>query len=227
MLVKETLKDLVYLSSSHELPSYLHDLRGIRWFRSKNVDELKQFLSSQKNEIFVLIRADVITPRLLEAFLSWQFVKAQVIFIFIGHLIEKAAYQTSLNHKHILLLRESEGLRINDIVTRRISGEALKSRKQERKPLAAQVMVKKSSLDIASPTGKMVQFLKEARMKDFSQGGAQITLPQQTVGFKDFVSLMYQDGSGKWVSVESQVRWVVSMPSGEQIIGVQFLAVSA
>lgn len=223
----ETVKDVVYLSSSHDLPAYLQNLRGVRWYRSAGIEDLRQFLAQQSGDIFVIIRSDVVSPRLLEAFLSWTTMKVKATFIFIGQKVERAAYQLSLNHPKILILRESEGPRLSDLVTRRIQGQVVKSRKQERKPLMAQVMLKKSAYTSDSPTGKLMQFLREGCMKDFSQGGAQISLPETLVSAKDFISLVYQDHQGKWVSVESQVRWAVSTERGEQIIGVQFLAVSA
>ncbi|MNY58721.1 hypothetical protein D3C86_1950910 [compost metagenome] len=64
-------------------------------------------------------------------------------------------------------------------------------------------------------------------MVDFSQGGAQIAVKQAGVAAKDFISLMYRDAKGAWVSVESQVRWVRPTPEGEHLVGIQFLAVSA
>ena len=145
--------------------------------------------------------------------------------------IEKSAYQHSLQvfeKARLLFLRESEGGSIASVLTRCFSGSSIKSRKQERLPVKVSVMLKKSQVLAKSPTGGAVQFLREGEMKDFSQGGALITIPEgRGVHPKDFLSLMYQDQKGKWVSVESQVRWVASTSHGEQIIGVQFLAVSA
>lgn len=75
--------------------------------------------------------------------------------------------------------------------------------------------------------GELIQFLRDGQMQDFSRGGALIALKEKGVQEKDLVSLIYKNRHGQWVSVESQVRWVVSTAQGEQIIGVQFLAVSA
>lgn len=225
----EPIKDLIFLSSSqYGLPPYLQGLKGVRWRYAQTPEELKKLLMSQQGEIFVIIRSESLSERTVQAFMSWGKLKLKTSFIFIAQNIEKAAHQLTLANSQILLIYESEGLRIADIVTRRLLGLAVKSRKQERVPVQSQVMLKKSMVVDESPTGNTVQLLREGQMNDFSQGGAQIAVCEGGGVFvKDFVSLMYQNRHGRWVSVESQVRWVVSTNTGEQIIGVQFLAVSA
>lgn len=121
----------------------------------------------------------------------------------------------------------SEGKGFGELVTQCIHRITVKSRKHERMQVESKVMLKKSMIAEKSPVGGMVQFLRDGQMQDFSRGGALVTLKEAGVREKDFISLMYQNRHGLWVSVESQVRWVVSTIQGEQIIGVQFLAVSA
>lgn len=221
------IKDLVYLSSGQQLPAYLQSLRGVRWHFSRNSEELKQYLMSQQGEIFVIIRTENLSQRLVQAFMSWGKLNVKLSFIFITQTIEKTAHQVAFSSSQVLFLFESEGARIADLVTRRLLGMPVKSRKLERMAVQAQVMLKKSIYAEESPTGRGVQFIREGQMQDFSKGGAQISLGQGEVKTKDFISLMYQNRHGQWVSVESQVRWVVSAANGDQIIGVQFLAVSA
>ncbi|MEK2645124.1 PilZ domain-containing protein [Bdellovibrio sp. BCCA] len=175
----------------------------------------------------MIIRVETMTQRLIQAFISWGKTNMKLSFIIIAQTIEKAAQQVAFANNQLLFIFESEGLRITDIVTRRLMGLPVKSRKQERMAVQSQVMLKKSVLAEESPTGRGVQFIREGQMQDFSKGGAQISLTQGTVRLKDFISLMYRNRHGQWVSVESQVRWVVSAANGDQIIGVQFLAVSA
>lgn len=175
----------------------------------------------------MIIRTETLSQRVLQAFLSWGQLHVKSSFIFIAQTIEKTAQQLALKSSRFLLLYESEGPRIADLVTRRLMGLPVRSRKQERMAVQSQVMLKKSALAPESPTGGWVQFLREGQMSDFSQGGARIALEKGGVKQKDFISLMYQNRHGRWVSVESQVRWVVSTEDGDQIIGVQFLAVSA
>ncbi|MFS4460246.1 PilZ domain-containing protein [Bdellovibrio sp. HCB2-146] len=219
-------KDLIYLSSSQSLPSYLGNISGVRWHHMKSTEELKAFLQGRTGDVTVVVKTDQLNSRTIQAFLSWTQMKFRWSFIFIAQTIEKAAYQlTNMGHP-ILLIRESEGARITDIITRRILGGIVKSRRQERLHVASPVMIKKSAFMKNSPTGAAVQLLREGSMVDFSQGGAQVTVHQNGVKVKDFVSLMYRDKKGLWVSVESQVRWVRSLSEGIQVVGVQFLAVS-
>ncbi len=224
---KKPVQELIYLSSSQKLPPYLQGVEGVRWHFSRNTEELKRYLMFQQGEVCVVVRSDFLSLRTVQAFTSWLQFNAKLSFIFIVQTIESAAYQMSLMSPKMLFLFESEGARIGNLVTRRLMGVPVKSRKQERVPVQSQVMLKKSVVAETSPTGGGVQFLREGLMNDFSKGGAQVSLGQSGVRVKDFVSLMYQNRHGRWVSVESQVRWVVSTTSGEQIIGVQFLAVSA
>jgi hypothetical protein len=220
-------KDLIYLSSSHSLPSYLKKLSGVRVHRMKTLEELKEFLQTQKGDVTVIIQSQNLSLRTAQAFLSWGQLKLRWSFIFISQVIEKAVYQLVNQGHPILILRESEGERISEILTRRIFGGLIKSRRQERLNVQSPVMVKKSAYAKNSPTGKWVQLLREGAMVDFSQGGAQIAVKQAGVAAKDFISLMYRDAKGAWVSVESQVRWVTLTPEGEHLVGIQFLAVSA
>lgn len=175
----------------------------------------------------MIVRSDFLNLRTVQAFMSWTQLQSKMSFIFIAQTIENSVYQMGLGNSRVLFLRESEGSAITGIVTRCLNGLGAKSRKSERQVVQASVMLKKSMVAEQSPTGGGVQFLREGSMIDFSQGGAQIEVTQGLVCVKDFVSLMYQDQRGKWVSIESQVRWVASSVTGQQIVGVQFLAVSA
>lgn len=225
--MQESIRDIIYLSPSQSLPDYLTQLRGVRWRWAQSTEKLKQLLNSQQGEICVIVRSEFLNIRTVQAFLSWAQLKGRMSFIFIAQTIENSVYQEGLGNSRVLFLRESEGTRITELVHRCLNGLGVKSRKAERLPVQSPIMLKKSMMAIQSPTGAGVQFLREGSMKDFSQGGAQIEISTASVSVKDFVSLMYQDQQGKWVSIESQVRWVASSVAGNQIIGVQFLAVNA
>lgn len=227
--MREPIRDIIYLSSSQALPAYLTQLRGVRWRWAQSPEMLKKLISTQEGEVCVIIRSDVLSPRIAQAFISWAQlkVKARMSFIFIAQTIEKAVYQINLEGSSALFLTESEGFGITETVTRCLNGIIAKSRRSERKPVQATVMLKKSVVAEKSPTGGGVQFLREGAMKDFSQGGAQIEINLGLVNVKDFISLMYQDQKGKWVSIEAQVRWIAASITGGQTFGVQFLAVSA
>jgi hypothetical protein len=192
----------------------------------KTMEELKSFLANKKEDVTVIIHSPKLSLRTAQAFLSWGQLKLRWSFIFVSQVIEKAAYQLTNQGHPILILNESEGEKISETLTRRILGGLVKSRRQERQHVESPVMMKKSAYSKNSPTGKLVQMLREGSMLDFSQGGAQITVQQGGVTVKDFISLMYRDAKGAWVSVESQVRWIRPTPDGEHLVGIQFLAVS-
>ncbi|KYG64865.1 hypothetical protein AZI86_11725 [Bdellovibrio bacteriovorus] len=221
------VKHVVYLNSSQVLPPYLEGLMGVRWLFAKDPREFRQILAKQPGELIVIVKADFLGVRTAETLSSWAQSHPRLSFIFVVQAIEKAAYQVSLNQPKWLFVYESEGPRLTEIITRRIQGKSTKSRRHERVQVRAPVMLKKSMTADKAPQGGKVQFLKEGEMQDFSQGGAKVALDSTGVKVKDFVSLMYRNSAGRWVSIESQVRWVVSMASGKQVIGVQFLAVSA
>ena len=208
------------------MPAYLTDLRGVRWNFAQDPEELKQILKLRHGEVCVVIRTKELNERVVKAFLSWTKIKTKLSFIFIAQTIENAVYQLTLNSPAALVVRESDGRAIPFLIARCLNGLRLKSRRQERIPVDSPVMLKKFSTDPYSPTGAGMQFLREGEMKDFSQGGALIKVKDGMVSSKDFVSLMYQDANGKWVSIESQVRWVATSPLG-QVIGVQFLATAS
>jgi hypothetical protein len=221
------IKSVIYLSSSQVIPVYLQAVRGVKWLYAKDPSEFRDILSQQVGDIIVIVRADFLRLRTVETLSQWAQSHPRLSFIFVIQAIEKSAYQISLNQPKWLFVYESEGKRITDVITRRIQGQTVKSRRQERTPVKAPVMLKKTMAADGSPIEGKVQFLKEGEMNDFSQGGAKVTLDVSGIKVKDFVSLMYKNSAGHWVSIESQVRWVVSTASGKQIMGVQFLAVSA
>ena len=216
-------RDLIYLCANQEVPAYLAELRGARWHWARDPEQLKQILKMRHGEVCVIVRTEKLTERVVQAFLTWTKVKPKLSFIFIAQAIENTVYQLTLNSSAVLVVRESEGRTITNLVSRCLNGLSLKSRRQERIPVDSPVMLKKFNADPQSPIGSGMQFLREGEMKDFSQGGALIKVKDGMVSSKDFVSLMYQDANGKWVSIESQVRWVSTSPLG-QVIGVQFLA---
>ncbi|NUN05647.1 MAG: PilZ domain-containing protein [Bdellovibrio sp.] len=233
-------RNVVFLSSSHMgqsswnigegVPEYLQGLQGVRWVYPQGPKELKAYLDVQLDvqteEVFVVVRVSNLTQRVIQAFLSWSHLYLKISFIFIAQTIENTAHQMDALSSKLLFIYESESPRIAQIVTRRLMGLMVKTRKQERKPVQTPVILKKSATEEVAAPGR-VQYLKEGQMRDFSKGGAQIFLGQECVRLKDFISLMYQNRNGEWVSVESQVRWVVSTGQGQQLIGVQFLALSA
>ncbi|HWU44615.1 MAG TPA: PilZ domain-containing protein [Bdellovibrio sp.] len=224
----ESFKDVIYLSLSQSLPSYLTSLPGVRWHLASSKEKLKLLLKTQK-EVCVIVQSDFLNVRQVQAFLSWIQIRQDISFIFIARNIEDGVYKLNLKGHPVFFLKESESDFIPGIVTRCLRDRGARGRRQERCFVQSSVMLKKSTIAYQSPTGGGVQFLREGRMKDFSPGGAQILCEgrRSLIAVKDFLNLIYQDRSGKWVSIETQVRWIASSAEGQQIIGVQFLAMSA
>ncbi len=219
---------MIYLSSSQSLPLYLKQVNGVKWHQVQSQEEIQSLLTTLKGDIHVVVRTDSLSLRTVQAFLAWGQLKLRLHFVFIADKIEKAVYQQSLHRdSQVLVLRETEAPHIAQIITQRVLGAVVKSRRQERQETKSPVMLKKSAFAEESPIGAWMQLLREGEMMDFSQGGAQITVLQSGVQAKDFVSLMYRDHRGSWISVESQVRWVKSSSTGTSLLGLQFLAVSA
>lgn len=219
-------KNVVYLNSSQELPDCLTNLQGVRWHYAKDPAEFRSVMSDLKGDLYVIVRAQFLGLRTVETLSTWAKSHSRLHFIFLVQTIDKAAYQAALDHPHWLFVYETE-LNATEAISRRIAGSSVRSRRQQRVEVQVPVMLKKSVTAERSPTGGNVQVLKEGQMNDFSKGGAKLSMDACGIRVKDFVSLMYRNKQGHWVSVESQVRWVVSTTAGQQIMGVQFLAVNA
>lgn len=224
---KAPIKNLIYLNSNQEILSCLQSIRGTKWNIFHDLKGLIQYLDGQRDESLLVVHTKFINLKAVQYFLSLKKKYLKISFIFIAQTIEKAAHQLSFANPDLFFFYESEGDQLGNLVTRCIYSKPVKSRKHERMCVESQVMLKKSVMAESSPVGGLVQVLRDGQMKDFSQGGALVAVKEAAIREKDFISLMYQNHHGKWVSVESQVRWVVSTMRGEQIIGVQFLAVSA
>lgn len=219
-------KKLIYLGPSKNLPTYLQSVENVLWIQPQSLEELKSLPLKTKEQYFIVVHSKEVNVRTVQAFLSWSKFQPQLQIIFIGQKVEKATHQLALSNSQVLIVFESEGRRIADIVTRCINGLSVKSRKRERSPLRSLALVQGSSLGVGRLT-KSQQAVMEGVMTDFSRGGAQISLQSAGLNPKEFVSVLYRDERGKWVSVESQVRWVLESAAGVQTVGVQFLAVSA
>lgn len=218
--------ELLYLSPRQQIPAVLNGLVEVQWTCVNSLEQLKTYLDRPQGELFVIVQLQELSQRSLQAFSTWIKLKVKIHFIFIVQSIESACFKMYPLPEQMLVLFQSEGERIAKAVMRKLVGLKVQSRKQERLPAQSQVMVKKSALTEESPTGKSVQFLREGVMQDFSKGGAQLEFEEIKVKAKDFISLMYQNRHGRWVSVESQVRWVSVLNNGKQVVGVQFLAVN-
>lgn len=216
---------VIYLSMS-PFPEELRVVPGLSWSFVKTTDELQAALEVCEKEVFVVVRFSMLTVRALETFLKWGRLNLKAHFIFLVQTIEDRA-QTDLRvNARIMVVVEGEAnCSIAELVQKRIFGVSVEARRETRIAVTSPVIIKKSSLVAEDMPG--VQFLREGAMQDFSRGGARLRVLGGGVSKKDFVSVMYRDTNGSWVAVDSQVRWVRNLESGQQVVGVQFLAVNA
>lgn len=105
--------------------------------------------------------------------------------------------------------------------------QGTKMRKEQRTPLKAKVIIKNSTYSACgSALVRSVKVILEGYFEDFSRNGARIRLEKAPFRVKDLLCLMYQDVSGSWIEVESQVRWV-SAEADSETLGLQFLGRTA
>lgn len=214
-------KDLVFLSSDSSIPIYLQELTGIRFYRAGSKEELFRALQAN-DEVFVLVDVSFLNGTMVEVVkqLMKKFVKSY--FIIVSEVIENSAFISLLKELRILLLqRQDKDLAI--LIAKFLRGEKVLSRKHERVVVHNEVIIKKSIL-APDDEEKALFSLKDGMMLDFSRGGARILSKDFQVRVKDFVNLMYRNKNGKWISVESQVRWTQCLDGGEVLLGVQFIA---
>lgn len=221
------LSELIYIHSSPALPTYLQGVHGYKLRHLSSVDDLKALSSRITHPTVVLVDLHECTVKQAEMLLRMNTANVNLNFIILAQVIDSSVYQLSLKYPPCMVLRHSEVAALPELLTLSQEGKTLYSRKQERHIIQAPVMVKKSAYVTESPTGSLIQALSEGKMIDFSAGGACIEIGRGQLKRKDFVSLMYLSDGGSWVSVESQLRWIRSESPLRQILGVQFLAVSA
>lgn len=220
------LSDFDFIFLGQDFNEELRSLGPIRWVFINSDQEFQVQLQHVKKEVFVVIQMQTFTFKHLKSLevLSRTYLKCH--FIVMSQVVDSACYPV-LNHMpNIYLYTRWSAVSFKSFVHRCIDG-LWKNRRQERRPVASGVMIKRSGFSQRSPIGEGVQFLREGTMDDFSATGARLSLSSGGVELKDFLNLMYKNQHGIWVSVESQVRWVQAQKNGEISFGVQFLAVNA
>lgn len=210
-----------------QFPDELRVIPGINWSFVKTIDELQGVLTETEQEIFVVVRLVTLTRRTFDVFHRWSRKSLKLNFIFLVQDLEDHVQECLRLTSQITVILETEKkTSVAKLLQKKIFGVEVETRRELRFAVASQIILKKSSL-VAETSVPGVQLLREGAMQDFSRGGAKIKIFGGGVAKKDFVSVMYRDSNGRWVAVDSQVRWVHEAQNGEQLIGVQFLAVSA
>lgn len=223
----ELLSDLIYLKTAKTLPVYLREIQGFKLRSFDYMEDLKAHLARTSQSSLVVIELSSVTPRYVEYFLRMSSENSGNYFIFIAQVVDNSVFQIQMSRGRFMVLREEEAMTLKELVQLWKSGRMLFSRRSQRQELKAPVMVKKSKYSGHSPTGAAIQALSEGQLCDFSAGGAKLLVKSSGLKLKDFVSLMYLSAQGQWVSVEAQLRWVEDAGPGRQVVGVQFLAISA
>ncbi|MNJ98577.1 PilZ domain protein [compost metagenome] len=223
----QLLGELIYFSPTKTLPHYLHEIRGFKMRSLESLGDLKAHLRRAHQSALIVVELPQASQKHVESFLKLCPENLENYFIFISQVVENSAFQLQLNKSHFMILRGEDAMTLNELVQLWKAGRILASRRTPRQALRAPVMVKKSMLNGQSPTGAAIQALSEGELFDFSAGGAKLLLRASALKLKDFISLMYMSQQGQWVSVEAQLRWLEDAGNGQQIIGVQFLAMSA
>lgn len=214
-------KDLIFLNMDSSIPVYLQELMGVRFYRVGSKEELFSALETNE-EVFVLVDVSFLNGAMVEVVrqLMKKFVKSY--FIIISEVIENSVFISLMKDLKVLLLHRQDK-NLTTLISKFLQGEKVLSRKHERVTVHNEVIIKKSIL-AQEAEEKALFSLKDGMMLDFSRGGARVLSKDLEVKVKDFLNLMYKNKNGKWVSVESQVRWTQCLDGGEVLLGVQFIA---
>lgn len=217
---------VIYLSMS-QFPEELRVIPRISWHFVKTIDELQGVLGAGDEEVFVVVRLVTLTRRTFDVFHKWSrnHFKSNFIFL-VQHIDDHVQEALRLTSQIMVILEDEQKSAIAKMIQKRVFGVEVEARRELRVAVSAPVIVKKSTF-VADESLPGVQLLREGAMQDFSRGGARLNVYGGGVAKKDFVSVMYKDSKGRWVAVDSQVRWVQDLGGGKQAVGVQFLAVSA
>jgi hypothetical protein len=191
------------------------------------MEGLRRVFQDQSRRSIVLVGVEYCGKKQIEGLLERMPQSSSITLIVVAQTFENNCYKLTLERKDLVLVREHEADSLQSILDRWAKGERIHSRKKERIIVKTPVMIKKSALNVHSPAGSSILALVEGRMKDFSSGGACLDIPSIGLQPKEFLNVIYLSQDGKWVSVECQLRWVQKPEAGRQVVGVQFLAVSA
>lgn len=218
--------DFDFIFLGQEFNEELRSLGSIRWVFVNSDQEFQAHLQHVKKEVFVVIQVQTFTYKHLKSLEVLSRCYLKCYFIVLTQVIDSACYPIPSYLPNIYLYAQWSTVTLKSFIHRCVDG-LWKNRRQERRPVASDVMIKRSGFSQMSPIGEGVQFLREGKMDDFSATGARLSMVNGKVELKDFLNLMYKNQHGLWVSVESQVRWVQAQKNGEISFGVQFLAVNA
>jgi hypothetical protein len=222
----EKMMNVVYLSSGRSLPSEFKQISRVNWHCPCDKEKLIALFNILQGEIIIVVQSESLSSRTIQAFFLWIGFYSSLSFVFIAKNVEPKSFQITNGNPRILILEESEGVKIEKILTRRLRGEPAINRKRERLTANSFVILQKSKV-MSGPAQVGTEYLGSGRMVDFSRGGAQVILRRGSLHLRDFFQLVYRDVHGEWVTIESQVRWHRSQSADLARVGIQFIALSA
>lgn len=148
-------------------------------------------------------------------------------------------YAQNISESSKVLIKEKDYQSIKVVLTKdelpsltvlkRMAFGGTSMRREGREALKARVMVKPSSFSNNKHVDSKLKVLIEGVFEDFSKHGAKIRLEKIPFKVKDFLCVMYQDINGRWIEVESQVRWIADGGKNGKdkesvAMGLQFIA---
>lgn len=222
------LSDLIYVNIDRKpVPSFLGDLRGFRRREFNFRKEFESHVQRSGQKSLIVVELTYGSSGVISSYLKCLPEKSGSYFIFVCEDLDASVFQLHMMKQNFVALRRDEEVMVGELARLWQAGQPLFSRRAARQNVKAPVMVKKSTYSQTSPTGSGITTLKEGELCDFSSNGARLTVKSTSLKAKEFISLMYMSADGRWVCVEAQLRWIKEKKDGSQVLGVQFLAMSA
>ncbi len=222
------LGDLIYVNIDRKpVPPFLADLRGFRRREFNVRSEFESHVQRSGQKSLIVVEVEQGSRSVIASYLQCLPEQSGSYFIFLCQDLDATVFQLQMHQRNFVALRRDEQVMVGELARLWQMGQPLFSRRAVRQNVRAPVMVKKSTYSQTSPTGSGITTLKEGELSDFSSTGARLTVKATSLKVKEFISLMYMSADGRWVCVEAQLRWIKEKKDGSQVLGVQFLAMSA
>lgn len=241
-------REVFYVSRTQALPQQFKNMSGIHWHWVQSEETLSKAIRSLPREkindpVWIVVFTKYLSVSGYQLYSKYLKSVRKTQVIFFTNVVEKSVQQTIPKDDRIHILNGSQFQMIEALVEQsylqktqssgRTTTEFLKShegakvqnlenRRQERLPLSNTVILKKLKFD-ETMTESGVEFLKDGAMTDISKGGAQLQISKGLLTEKDFFVLIFQDQKGRWHTMDSQVRWMSSSITGQEVVGVQFI----
>lgn len=191
----------------------------------RDFGDLRAQLQFSSQVAFVVVYADRLTEKQVIGLVKLAEKMSNIHFILVGQIIENTAKQHFNMHQNVHFFWRREEGRLEALLIKIKERGPVFSRRSERVAISAPALLKASQYLPWSPIGQKMKLLEEGKIVDFSKHGASVLVSEGSLKPKDFVCIMYKKSCGKWIAVESQIRWMRKDPaSGSYLFGLQFIA---